>query len=305
MEINFKIKLPEIKISESNNQENIQLPKALKICYEYAFDNSKISINRQNNQNKQNNVIMIDSSELVLNGQNNNLLINKDKENTLSNNENDKENSYENTQALKKEEKGEPLDNNIISKTNQYAETICLDANHADNNIRKNQYKERNNEKTPILVERKKLSNDYKVYNHQNKNEENLEIGEDLFVIGVNDEIHEDDLIKTFSLYGEVVLAKIIKDKFTKKAKGIAFVKYKEKESAIRAMNNKDKIHCNGFPLTIKYNIKNKENKYFKEEREIRFNRKSVKEEKLNKLNFFNRERSREKDLESGEILDE
>ena len=305
MEINFKIKLPEIKISESNNQENIQLPKALKICYEYAFDNSKISINRQNNQNKQNNVIMIDSSELVLNGENNNLLINKDKENTLSNNENDKENSYENTQALKKEEKGEPLDNNIISKTNQYAETICLDANHADNNIRKNQYKERNNEKTPILVERKKLSNDYKVYNHQNKNEENLEIGEDLFVIGVNDEIHEDDLIKTFSLYGEVVLAKIIKDKFTKKAKGIAFVKYKEKESAICAMNNKDKIHCNGFPLTIKYNIKNKENKYFKEERGIRFNRKSVKEEKLNKLKFFNRERSREKDLESGEILDE
>ena len=305
MEINFKIKLPEIKISESNNQENIQLPKALKICYEYVFDNSKTSINRQNNQNKQNNVIMIDSSELVLNGENNNLLINKDKENTLSNNENDKENSYENTQALKKEEKGEPLDNNIISKTNQYAETICLDANHADNNIRKNQYKERNNEKTPILVERTKLSNDYKVYNHQNKNEENLEIGEDLFVIGVNDEIHEDDLIKTFSLYGEVVLAKIIKDKFTKKAKGIAFVKYKEKESAICAMNNKDKIHCNGFPLTIKYNIKNKENKYFKEERGIRFNRKSVKEEKLNKLKFFNRERSREKDLESGEILDE
>jgi RNA recognition motif-containing protein len=305
MEINFKIKLPEIKISESNNQENIQLPKALKICYEYAFDNSKTSINRQNNQNKQNNVIMIDSSELVLNGENNNLLINKDKENTLSNNENDKENSYENTQALKKEEKGEPLDNNIISKINQCAETTCLDANHADNNIRKNQYKERNNEKTPILVERKKLSNDYKVYNHQNKNEENLEIGEDLFVIGVNDEIHEDDLIKTFSLYGEVVLAKIIKDKFTKKAKGIAFVKYKEKESAICAMNNKDKIHCNGFPLTIKYNIKNKENKYFKEEREIRFNRKSVKEEKLNKLKFFNRERSREKDLESGEILDE
>ena len=105
--------------------------------------------------------------------------------------------------------------------------------------------------------------------------------GEDLFVIGVNDEIHEDDLIKTFSSYGEVILAKIIKDKFTKKAKGIAFVKYKEKESAIRAMNNKDRIYCNGFPLTIKYNIKNKENKYFKEERGIRFNRKSDKEEKL------------------------
>lgn len=305
MEINLKIQFPEIKISENNNQENIQLPKALKISYEYIFDHSKTNINRQNNQNKQNNVIMIDPSELVLNGENNNLLINQKKENTLSNNENDKENSYENTQALNKEEKGEPSDKNDISKTNQLEETTCLDVAHADNNINKNQYKERNNDKTPILVERTKLSNDYKVYNHQNKNEENPEIGEDLFVIGVNDEIHEDDLIKTFSSYGEVILAKIIKDKFTKKAKGIAFVKYKERKSAICAMNDKDKIYCNGFPLTIKYNIKNKENKYFKEEKGIRFNRKSDKEGKINKLNFCNRERSREKDIESGEILDE
>ena len=305
MEINLKIQFPEIKISENNKKENIQLPKALKIIYEYAFDNSKTNINRQNNQNKQNNVIMIDPSEVVLNGENNNLLINKDKENTLNNNENDKENSYENSQALKKEEKGETSDKNNISKTNHGEEITCLDADHEDNNIKANQYKERNNDKTPILVERTKLSNDYKVYNHQKKNEENPEIGEDLFVIGINDEIHEDDLIRTFSEYGEVILAKIIKDKFTKKAKGIAFVKYKEKESAIRAMNNKDSIFCNGFPLTIKYNIINKENKYFKEERGIRFNRKSDKEEKLNKLNFFNRERSREKDLEIGEILDE
>lgn len=305
MEINFKITFPELKNSENNNKENIQLPKALKIIYEYVFDNSKTNINRQNNQNKQNNVIMIDPSEVVLNGENNNLLINKDKEDTLNNNENDKENSYENTQTLKKEERGEPSDKNDISKANKFEETTCINVPLADTNIKTNQYKERNNDKTPILVERTKFSNDYQIYNHQKKNEENPEIGEDLFVIGINDEIHEDDLIRTFSEYGEVILAKIIKDKFTKKAKGIAFVKYKEKESAIRAMNNKAKIICNGFPLTIKYNIKNKENKYFKEERGIRFNRKSDKEEKLNKLNFFNRERSREKDLESGEILDE
>lgn len=44
-------------------------------------------------------------------------------------------------------------------------------------------------------------------------------IVEDLFVIGINDEISEDDLIKTFSVYGEVVYSKIIKINFLRKQK--------------------------------------------------------------------------------------
>ena len=55
-------------------------------------------------------------------------------------------------------------------------------------------------------------------------------IVEDLFVIGINDEISEDDLIKTFSVYGEVAYSKIIKNNFSQKTKGIAFIKFKERK---------------------------------------------------------------------------
>ena len=97
-------------------------------------------------------------------------------------------------------------------------------------------------------------------------------IVEDLFVIGINDEISEDDLIKTFSVYGEVVYSKIIKNKFSQKTKGIAFIKFKERKSAFGSMADNGKIFCKGYPLKIKYNIKSKENKYFKDENRFKEN---------------------------------
>ena len=118
-------------------------------------------------------------------------------------------------------------------------------------------------------------------------------IVEDLFVIGINDEISEDDLIKTFSVYGEVVYSKIIKNKFSQKTKGIAFIKFKERKSAFGSMADNGKIFCKGYPLKIKYNIKSKENKYFKDENRFS-SRKSNKQEKTSELCQGNRERSNE-----------
>lgn len=97
-------------------------------------------------------------------------------------------------------------------------------------------------------------------------------IVEDLFVIGINDEISEDDLIKTFSVYGEVVYSKIIKNKFSQKTKDISFIKFKERKSAFGSMADNGKIFCKGYPLKIKYNIKSKENKYFKDENRFKEN---------------------------------
>ena len=97
-------------------------------------------------------------------------------------------------------------------------------------------------------------------------------IVEDLFVIGINDEISEDDLIKTFSVYGEVVYSKIIKNKFSQKTNGIVFIKFKERKSAFGSMADNGKIFCKGYPLKIKYNIKSKENKYFKDENRFKEN---------------------------------
>ena len=68
-------------------------------------------------------------------------------------------------------------------------------------------------------------------------------------------------------------------------------------------MVDNGKIFCKGYPLKIKYNIKSKENKYFKDEN--RFNsRKLNKQEKTSELSQVNRERSRDKDVEIGEILE-
>ena len=108
-------------------------------------------------------------------------------------------------------------------------------------------------------------------------------IVEDLFVIGINDEIFWRWFNKNFFSVWGGCLFKIIKNKFSQKTKGIAFIKFKERKSAFGSMADNGKIFCKGYPLKIKYNIKSKENKYFKDEN--RFNsRKSNKQEKASEL---------------------
>ena len=60
--ISLRINFPTISCSGSQNQKQVPIPKLLKISYEYEFGNSKYSIN---NENKQNNEIMIHTSELT------------------------------------------------------------------------------------------------------------------------------------------------------------------------------------------------------------------------------------------------
>jgi len=313
MEISLRINFPTISCSGSQNQKQVPIPKLLKISYEYEFGNSKYSIN---NENKQNNEIMIHTSELTSKKVNKDIILNKKDESknaklddqnnklnlshadakTFSDDENHIENTYENTQTLGKEEKCEPSDKNEKFNTNQNTEISIIDPsihNKKGYDIIKYQFKGGNR-----LIEKEKINNDF-------KNEEiPAEVVKDLFIIGINDEISEDDLIKTFSVYGEVAYSKIIKNKFTQKAKGIAFVKFNERKSAFCAMADNGKIFCKGYPLKIKYNIKSKENKYFKDE--SRFNSiKLNKQEKTKELSQVNRERSRDKDIEIGEILED
>ena len=91
-------------------------------------------------------------------------------------------------------------------------------------------------------------------------------------LLGLMMKFSEDDLIKTFSVYGEVVYSKIIKNKFSQKTKDISFIKFKERKSAFGSMADNGKIFCKGYPLKIKYNIKSKENKYFKDENRFKEN---------------------------------
>ena len=128
MEISLKINFPIISYLGSQNQNQDKMPKLLKISYEYEFDNSKYIIN---NENKQNNEIIIHTSELTsnkdiilnkkdeskkakLDDENNKLKLSHIEENTFSDEENHIENTNENTQNLNKGEKYEPSDKKRI-----------------------------------------------------------------------------------------------------------------------------------------------------------------------------------------------
>jgi RNA recognition motif-containing protein len=64
-----------------------------------------------------------------------------------------------------------------------------------------------------------------------------------IYVGNLSYEVTEEDLKKTFEIFGDVDSAKIIKDKYTGKSKGFGFVMMPDKakaESAIQGLNGKD-----------------------------------------------------------------
>ena len=77
--------------------------------------------------------------------------------------------------------------------------------------------------------------------------------GDNLFVRGINFDATEDDLKETFSKYGEVTSCKILKDKETNKSKGIGFVNFADKKSAICALDDADNLTCKGRNLQVRF----------------------------------------------------
>ena len=88
--------------------------------------------------------------------------------------------------------------------------------------------------------------------NNDRKNSSDKD-GDNLFVRGINFDATEDDLKETFSKYGEVTSCKILKDKETKKSKGIGFVNFADKESAMCALNDADNLTCKGRNLQVRF----------------------------------------------------
>ena len=76
---------------------------------------------------------------------------------------------------------------------------------------------------------------------------------EELFIKGINYEATEDDLNDTFNKYGAISSCKILKDKETKKSKGCGFVKFEDKISAVRALNDADNLVCKGRNLLVRF----------------------------------------------------
>ena len=88
--------------------------------------------------------------------------------------------------------------------------------------------------------------------NNDRKNSNDKD-GDNLFVRGINFDATEDDLRETFSKYGEVTSCKILKDKETNKSKGIGFVNFADKKSAICALDDADNLTCKGRNLQVRF----------------------------------------------------
>ena len=87
--------------------------------------------------------------------------------------------------------------------------------------------------------------------------DDNIEIPEnafeELFIKGVNYEASEDDIRETFSKYGDIASVKILKDKETQKSKGCGFVKFEDKKSAVRALNDADNLVIKGRNIQVRF----------------------------------------------------
>ena len=85
------------------------------------------------------------------------------------------------------------------------------------------------------------------------KNNSNNSGEDNLFVKGIHFDASEEDLKEIFSKYGEVTSCKILKDKETKKSKGVGFVNFADKQSALCALNDADNLVCKGRNLQVRF----------------------------------------------------
>ena len=86
----------------------------------------------------------------------------------------------------------------------------------------------------------------------------NGDVNEDVYIVGIKDNISEEDLKAIFSKYGEILDIKIFKDRFTKKYKGAGIIKFKNKLSSFKAINDGNDIVCKGCPLKLRYSRRSK-----------------------------------------------
>ena len=295
MEINLKLNLPSIFGNENQNLKDCTLPKSLNISYfidfgHFDFKKALSSIES---------APATQTKNIVLN-------INDDKTVQLDEKKNDqREENHEpktNEDLIKEKKDDEPnIDDFLLEEDDQENEmenirknevtTIPQEKKYEENygktgkNYAKNAYRENRDAvpryQPPLLVEKEK----------ENDKGFAEEVTEDIYIVGIKEDITEEDLKNTFLCYGDVVDCKIFRDKFTQKIKGSGIVKFKEKASAYNAVNDAKEIFCKDHPLKLRFS---KRNIYYGEKEESR----NKKEKK-----FCGRIRERTKEKEDGEIL--
>ena len=297
MEINLKLNLPSIFGNENQNLNEGTFPKSLNISYLIDFGNFDFKK-------------VLKSTESAPATQTKNIVLNINDDKTAQLNEKKNEQREENHEPktnedlIKEKKEDEPNEDDFqpeedaqenemenIRKSNEVASIPQKkkyeenNGNKTGKNYPKNAYKENRDTvsrcRPPLLVEKEK-GNDKGFAE---------EVNEDIYIVGIKEDMTEEDIKNVFIYYGDVVDCKIFRDKFTQKIKGSGIVKFNEKKSAYNAVNDAEEILCKGHPLKLRYS---KRNKYYGEKEETR-----NKEEKK----FCGRIRERTKEKEDGEIL--
>ena len=74
-----------------------------------------------------------------------------------------------------------------------------------------------------------------------------------MIVKGIDLNLTEDDIIKTFAKYGEITYFTLLKDKETKKSRGICFIRFLEAKAKSLVMHDINNLINLGNNLLIRY----------------------------------------------------
>lgn len=72
-----------------------------------------------------------------------------------------------------------------------------------------------------------------------------------IYIGNINYKLQEEDLLKLFEEFGEVVELKLIKDKRTGRSKGYGFIEMLNRDSALQAIENLNRKELNGRKIVL------------------------------------------------------
>lgn len=252
MEINFKINLPNILINnESNqNQAECKIPDSFHVSYYIDFDCKNIPALKSSATSSSKKKIVLNAIEKK-NDQRENpeATANAVNEEPIKEKELHPESERENEMANIGNSKEE------INMPDEEKNEECYEAKDRKE-IGNNMYREARD--TALNLPQIQLVEKRKENDKGGRSDLSGDVNEDIYVMGIKDNISEEDLKALFSKYGEIADIKIFKDRFTKQYKGSGIIKFKNKLSSFKAINDGNDVVCKGCPLKLRYSRRSK-----------------------------------------------
>lgn len=252
MEINFKINLPNILINNENNQNQAEckIPDSFHVSYYIDFDCKNIPALKSSATSSSKKKIVLNAIEKKDDQRENpEATANAVNEEPIKEKELHPESERENEMANICNSKEE------INMPDEEKNEECYEAKDRKE-IGNNMYREARD--TALNLPQIQLVEKRKENDKGGRSDLSGDVNEDIYVMGIKDNISEEDLKALFSKYGEIADIKIFKDRFTKQYKGSGIIKFKNKLSSFKAINDGIDVVCKGCPLKLRYSRRSK-----------------------------------------------